>query len=149
MQRLLALLLTLAVAACSADSTTSPTPADNHQTVSVNDRLRLEAEDFPAPGGVLFVLPSVTPASNSIVVSSTQYGSLCRTALTGDAAINGQTIGVRVRFTERLTVCTAEIRALSYTATVSGVPTGTYDVAVIHEYNNSVDTVVRRSVAVP
>jgi predicted ATPase len=144
----------LAVAAsCAGQAATendrlidADTPA-LQDSVQVNGSLRFAIRDFATSGGIFWALPSVTAGTQSIVVESTRYGSLCRYAVTGTSPIQGNRIELRVRFAERLTLCTADIRALSYTATVSGL-SGTYAVAVIHEEGARSDTLALRTVTV-
>ena len=137
----------VAVAACSNGSTT-PDLSRNDSLVTVSGPLRLDVEDFITSGGVLWALPNVSATSGTINVTSTQYGSLCRTAVDGSAQINGRSVALRIKFVERLTSCTAEIRALRYHASITA-PAGAYDVTVIHEYNGKPDTLAVRSVTVP
>jgi hypothetical protein len=122
-------------------------PNGDHTDMRVNGPLRLDLRDFTSPPGIMFALPSVTPGTGNLVVENTRYGSLCRFEVSGRADVKGHTIGVHIGFAERLTVCTAEIRALTYKATLS-VPAGSYDVAVIHENGNEADTLVKRAVTV-
>jgi hypothetical protein len=150
--KLTGLLLLALTASCAASITgddASGTDLNGAQdTLKVNGPLRLALRDFSTPGGILWALPSVTPQAGAIVVENTRYGSLCRNAVTGRADIQARTVALHVTFSERTTICTGEIRALRYTATIATAP-GTYDVAVIHEENNRVDTLARRSVVVP
>jgi hypothetical protein len=144
--RLLTFALIAAASACSRGAT--PPDSANEQLVTATGPLRLEADDYATSAGILFALPQVTTASGTIGVSSTRYGSLCRFALAGDAQVSGRTVVLRVRFNERLTLCTGEIRALRYNATITVSP-GTYDVSVIHQENNEQNTLVVRTVTVP
>jgi len=139
-------------AACSGATTANDRgsnvdPSAVHTDTRTKGALRLDLKDFPEQAGILFALPSVTPGTGAIVVENTRYGSLCRFEVTGKADVKGHTIGVHITFVERLTLCTAEIRALRYTATLATAP-GTYDVAVIHEGGTQADTLVRRTVTV-
>ena len=138
----------LALSAACAGSVTNADLSRNDQLVTVEGPLRMDVEDFATSGGILWALPSVTGSSAGIGVSNTQYGSLCRFALSGAAQVSGRAVTLRVKFNERLTSCTAEIRALRYNATIS-VGSGTYDVTVIHDYNNVPDTLAKRTVSVP
>lgn len=133
------LLLALAAAAsCSAAPTSNDT----------NGPFHLEVKDFQTQGGIFWALPSVTPSAGKIVVENTRYGSLCQFDVSGNAQTDGNKIAVHVTFSERLTACTADIRALRYTATLSE-PAGTYDVSVIHTNGTQTDTLARRTVVVP
>lgn len=144
----------MTVAACSAYSATDVTHATAAQNVirdsiQANGQLLLVVTDSLARPGVMFALPSITAQQRSIVVSNTRYGSLCRLGVSGYADVHGNTIGLHVAFTERLTLCTAEIRSLRYDATVSGLSSGkAYDVAVIHEQNGAADTLRKETVVV-
>lgn len=119
-------------------------------SIQIKGALRLETRDMPASSGTTppFGPPAVTATAGAIEVNRQQYGSLCRHAVTGNADVHGSTIGLHIVFTERLTMCTAELRVLQYKATLSTAP-GTYDVAVIHETNGAADTLARQSVTVP
>ena len=91
--------------------------------------------------------PSVFPSAGAIEVLNTQYGSLCRYAVSGGASVNGGSVDLRVTFNTRLAACTNEIRALSYHATIA-VPAGPYDVTLIHVFDGKPDTIVKRTVTV-
>ena len=139
--RLLAVAAVLSISACS-DTLTAPSV----EITSIGP-LKLVVSDQPSSGGIDFALPFVADSTGAIIVGDTQYGSLCQTAVTGSASVNGTAVVLRVTFAERMTVCTQEIRALSYHATIT-VPAGPHDVTVIHyEYNGKPDTLVQRSVA--
>jgi hypothetical protein len=154
MKTIIGAVLLAAAAACSASTAADvghPTDVQNAagDSVQVNGPLRLVVKDTLARPGVFYALPSITAETGAIVVSNTRYGSLCRLAVSGRADIQGNTIGLHVTFAERLTMCTSEIRALTYDATVSGLSHGTpYDVAVIHEENGQADTVRTATVVV-
>src|SRR5262249_27492685 len=125
--RLAALLMLPLCAACSADRLTNGDPADaTHEIVQVDGPLTLTVRDFTSPGGILWALPSVTPGVGSITVGATQYGSLCRFDVAGRVENNGNDVALHILFFERLTLCTAEIRALSYAATWPEIA-GTYN----------------------
>jgi len=144
----------LGATACSANSATDVTHVVATQNVArdsiqASGPLLLVVTDSLARPGVMFALPSITPQQGSIVVSNTRYGSLCRFAISGYADVRGDAIGLHVAFTERLTSCTAELRAVRYDATISGLSRGkAYDVAVIHEQNGVADTVRKETVVV-
>jgi hypothetical protein len=145
------LCLAVVCVACSGAVTTRDggalDPTAVHNESHVNGSLRLELQDYPTNAGIFFALPSVIAGDGNIVVENTRYGSLCRFAVDGHADQAGNTIGLHISFVERLTLCTQEIRALKYTATLTEPP-GTYDVLVIHEDGTSPDTLVRRTVTV-
>ena len=81
-------------------------------------------------------------------VTSTRSGSLCLFDVAGRADVSASALTLHLTFAERLTVCTAEIRALTYRAAVSGLAKGTYDLRVIHEESGRQDTTVAQSVVV-
>jgi hypothetical protein len=144
----LAAIFTIGVAACSVSSMTG---VDSEFTASdsvvVTGPLRFSLKDFLATPGVLWALPSITPQTGAIVVENTRYGSMCIYAVTASADVSGRRVGLHVRYSQRLTSCTAEIRAIRYQATLS-LPAGSYDVAVIHEENGSTDTLRKETVTV-
>ena len=151
---LLALALSVSVAAaCGRGAATAPGTTDDqrsatHTLVLTNGALRLDLSDFPAQPGVMWALPSVAAAPGAIVVGATQYGSLCIFEVTGEAQVQGSAVEIRLHFSERLTVCTADVRALRYTATLS-VPPGTYDVTVVHDYGDRGGPLRHATVTVP
>jgi predicted ATPase len=151
--RILYLMVLAVSASCAGKALTesdrlidTDTPA-SQDSVQVNGSLRFAIRDFPTGGGIFWALPSVTAGTQSIVVEHTRYGSLCRYAVAGRTQIQGNRIELHVDFAQRLTLCTADIRALRYTATVSGL-SGTYEVAVIHEEGARSDTLALRTVTV-
>jgi hypothetical protein len=138
--------------ACSGAVATHDTPTEIgtspvHSETRVTGALRLDLLDYPTNGGIMFALPSVSGGNGAIAVENTRYGSLCLLAVDGSADATGNTIALHMSFVERLTMCTAEIRALKYTATISEPP-GSYHVLVIHEENARTDTLVRTNVTV-
>jgi hypothetical protein len=145
--RTAALLLGVLAIGCSASSMTADDTGTRHDTVSVSGPLRFAVSDFVTQGGVFWALPSITPAVGAVEVENTRYGSLCRFDVTAAAQTLDNQIALHVRFDERLTQCTAEIRALQYTAVITEPP-GTYDVTVIHHVGTSVDTLRRQTVIV-
>jgi hypothetical protein len=151
MNRAILLCLSLLCGACSGATTSRDggrlDPTAVHNETHVNGSLRLELQDYPTNAGIFFALPSVAAGDGSIVVENTRYGSLCRFAVDGRADQAGNTIGLHISFSERLTLCTQEIRALKYTATLTEQP-GTYNVFVIHDDGSGPDTLVRRTVSV-
>ncbi|HEY4303171.1 MAG TPA: hypothetical protein VGM82_01785 [Gemmatimonadaceae bacterium] len=151
--RLFSLLVLGAAVACAGSNTpTSAAIGDRSttiDTVQVNGALRLEVHDAP-------LTPSTPPydAAATIVgnvgnvgLAKAQLGSLCRYAVSGNSDVRTGKIGVHIQFVERLTSCTAELRVLSYNATLTAAP-GAYDVALIHEFNGVADTIARQAVTV-
>jgi hypothetical protein len=152
MKSLSFLVSAIAIACSSASAPTQPRIGDPNatiDTVQVNGALRLEVEDMPLMRATApFDGPaSITGGTGAVILFKSQYGSLCRYAIAGNADVNGSKIGVHIAFTERLTSCTADVRVLQYNATVTAAP-GTYDVALIQERNAAVDTIARQSVIV-
>jgi hypothetical protein len=150
--RVSSLLVVVVVAACSGSSAPSgPLIGDRSSTidsVQVNGPLRLEARDMPlASATVPFPAASVTGATGVVVASNWQYGSLCQYSIAGNADVRGGKIGVHVVLTPRLALCTADVRVLQYTGTVTAAP-GTYDVALVRELNGAQDTIARQTVTV-
>ena len=141
------LLLIVPALGCSESKVTDVTSDTTHNSISVSGPLRFAVTDFSTQAGVLWALPSITPAVGAVEVENTRYGSLCRFDVTGRAETQGNKIDLFVQFDERLSLCIAEIRALRYTAIISEPP-GTYDVTVIHRDGTSVDTLRRQTVAV-
>jgi hypothetical protein len=94
-----------------------------------------------------FPAASITVSPGAIVVNNSQFGSLCQYAVSGDADVRGGRVGLRVVLTPRLTMCTADLRVLQYTMTLTIAP-GTYDVAFVRELNGAADTLATRSVTV-
>lgn len=142
----------LAVACAGTRSTTGADSADRDlvaDSVQTNGSLRLETRDMPmGPSTPAFdTVPKISGGAGAVSIARSQLGSLCRFAVTGSADTQGNKIGVHIVFTERLAMCTAEVRVLQYEATVTAAP-GTYDVALIHERNGVVDTLARQVVTV-
>lgn len=148
--KVLAGLLIVGLVACSADivDTADHSPNAVRDSVETSGPLRLELRDEPAVGGVLFVSPSVSSASGAVVVRHTRYGSLCQLAVSGTAAIQPTKLDLHVSFEQRTAICSQEIRALSYTATIAAAP-GTYNVTVIYDGGTRPDTAARKQVTVP
>lgn len=146
------ILAVVAVAAC-AGSSTGPVAAVGDRnstidTVEVKGPLRLEAHDMLASVATTpFPAASITVSPGAIVVNNSQFGSLCQYAVSGDADVRGGRVGLRVVLTPRLTMCTADLRVLQYTMTLTIAP-GTYDVAFVRELNGAADTLATRSVTV-
>ena len=144
-------LAALAFSAACAAGTTSPEQSDDqnttHDNVTVDGPLKLEVKDFLSPPGFLFALPNVIGGAGNIVVQNTRYGSLCSQDVSATLDQQTKTVALHVIFTERLTSCTAEIRALQYTATITE-PAGIYNVFVVHHENNRADTLQKQTVIV-
>ena len=87
----------------------------------------------------MFVAPAVTGAVGGFGVASTQYGSLCALAVTGQSETRDSAVALHVTFRDKNAACGDDIRALNYDAFVSEPP-GTYDVTVIHEFGGMVHT---------
>jgi hypothetical protein len=146
--------LVLAVVAIASSSACNGTHPTADVTVLPNERvlvvglLRLAVSDAVSPGGILFARPSASAADSTVTVTSTRYGSLCQYDVSGHADVSASAITLHVAFVERLTVCTAEIRSLTYRAAVSGLAKGAYDLHVIHEESGRQDTTVAQSIVV-
>lgn len=141
-----------ALAGCGGSSLTSTAGIGDARTtidtVQVNGPLRLETRDMNAAAATIpFPAPAVLGATGAITASSAEFGSLCQYEVSGSSDIRGSVVGIHVLLVPRLTVCTQELRVLSYTATLTIAP-GTYDVAFVRELNGGADTLVRRSVTV-
>src|SRR5437762_7590958 len=133
-------LLALSSGACSS-SVQAPNAGDTSQRVVVEEPLRLTISDFATSPGILFVRPNAAVSPSLVTVRSTRYGSLCRYDVSGHASVQSAVINLRIVYTERLTLCTQEIRAISYAAEVKAT-SGTYDLVVLHEENAKADTVL-------
>jgi hypothetical protein len=151
--KLSGLFVTVVAIACSgAGAPTQAAIGDRDatiDTVQVNGPLRLEVHDMAAFQATSpFEGPAtITAGTGAVLLAKSQIGSLCRYAVSGNADVHGTKLGVHIVFVERLTVCTADVRVLQYNATLT-TPPGTYDVALVHELNGSVDTIARQSVTV-
>ena len=147
--KLLRFSLVVLLCGCSASSDTGLTiePPEGSTRTIVNGNLTLQLHDFVAQPGVLWALPGVQVTSNSALVQNTRYGSLCHFDVTGAATVTGARLTLDITYSERLTLCTAEIRALTYGAQISGL-SGTYDLFVVHHENNHADTLVHRTIDV-
>jgi hypothetical protein len=144
----LALLVISAACGRTPAATDALSPSDASSQTITRGALTLTVRDFPTPGGIFWALPFVVTAPSMVTVTNTRYGSLCRLAVDGSSSVVGRTLTLDITFVERLTVCTAEIRALSYSAVIDGL-SGTYELNVVHHENARADTVVRRTVVVP
>jgi len=137
----------LLIAAACSGSNLAPLDTANKQTLK-DGPLQFTVSDFTAPGGVLWVRPTPVVSKGNISVQSTRYGSLCLYDVGAHADVAKGAITMHVTFSERLTVCTAEIRALRYDAELS-VPAGSYALTVIHDQGTARDTVINQAVSVP
>lgn len=119
-----------ALVACSA-TVTSSERMDNVRFTS-EGQLTLTVSDAPAQPGLLFITGTVEGGQGKVTVRSTRYGSVCATDITAHADVASGKITLRVTYSERLALCTADIRAITYRAEVSALAPGAYDVEVIH-----------------
>ena len=117
--------------------------------VTINGPLRLTVTDTLGVGGVLFAKPVATAAPAKLTVTNTRYGSLCRYDVLGQADISASAITLRITFSERLTLCTEEIRTLTYRADISSLSPNEYDLRVIHIESGKQDTLLVQRVTVP
>ena len=100
---------------------------------SVDGALHFTVSDAPATPGVLFVSANASGGAGMVTITSTRYGSTCNTSVSGRADVTNNAITLHVQFAERTNVfCTADIRALTYRADVSGLTPGAYSVRVVH-----------------
>jgi hypothetical protein len=131
--------------ACSAGSLTS---ADGgfEGIVNTSSGLRLLLSDTPSNSTAPKPKPEVTVEQSTIVVTGVRYGSLCLYEVTGSVNATSSTVELRVKYSQRLALCTGEIRELKYRAEISGLSKRTYDVRVIHEENGSSETVTTQTV---
>lgn len=137
MRNVIRLMALVALAGCSAgvmrpDSANDPLGVSNDAISTTDGPLKLTVSDTTFRPGVMFTAGSIAGGQGTVTVMSTRYGSLCSTSITAHADVASGTITLRVKFAERLTVCTAEIRAITYRAEVGSLAAGTYDVNVIH-----------------
>ncbi|MEO7457112.1 MAG: hypothetical protein ABIY52_12690 [Gemmatimonadaceae bacterium] len=123
--------------------------AGPQEQVTVAGPLTFTVTDTLGFGGVLFAKPTVTVQPSGIVVTNTRYGSLCIYDVSGQAVVSSSTVSLRVKYVERLTSCTGEIRFLRYRAEIGGLTAKSYTVYVIHEENNHSDTLVTQPVTLP
>ncbi len=130
--------------ACTASESTGP-----ETQVTTDGALRLTVTDAVSSPGILFALPYIAKEGSTIVVTNSRYGSLCHYDVIGKAEVSGTDVVVRVTYSPRLTLCTGEIRKLSYRAEVSGLAPKTYTVRVVHSENNVSDTLVTQAVTLP
>jgi hypothetical protein len=133
-------------AACSTAPSDATKPDLNERPGET--ALALNVTDALGSPGLISALPSVTGEAGLIRVQHTRYGSLCRYAVTGEAQVEGSRVAVHITFAEKLSICTEELRALTYIGTLPSAA-GSYDVLVIHhEPDTRTDTLVRKTVNV-
>lgn len=141
------LALSLALAGCS--SATSVKATLPSEQVSDVGALHLVVSDAVAQMGVLWALPSVTTTAGAVHVQQTTYGSLCALAVTGTSDVGAGVITLHVTYTPRATLCTQEVRALTYKADISAIPAGSYEARVVITNDAGTNTIVSRAVVVP
>jgi hypothetical protein len=144
-----ALLLPFVLLLGCAGATPTGERSDDNQIVSTDGPLRLTVTDAPSMMGVLYARPTATVAPSAVTVTNTRYGSICLYAVTGHADVGANTITLRITFAQRLTICTADIRSLTYRAEVSGLSQKAYDLLVIHEESGKSDSVLTQHLVVP
>lgn len=115
----------------------------------VNGALSLLLTDAPSVLGLLMPRPVAAASPGAITITASRYGSLCRYDVSGSTTTTGDTVLVRIVYAERLTSCTADVRRLTYVATVSNVRAGAHPVRVVHEDSAARDTVISETVIVP
>lgn len=126
------LLLSLAVTLSGCGAALSGPPVAPDPIVTIDGPLTMTVSDAPATGGVLFVSAVVTGGAGRVTVRSTRYGSLCSTGVAGHADVSPGQITFKAIYSERLTVCTADIRSITYVGQLDGIAAGEYDVHVLH-----------------
>jgi hypothetical protein len=130
-------LLTLAtLAACGATASTPDAPTGilgppSATIATTEGPLKLMVSDAPARLGFMFIAGTIVGGQGLVTVSSTRYGSLCAMSVTAHADVANGKITLQVKFSERLTSCVAEVRAITYVAEVSKLAPGAYDVSVV------------------
>lgn len=141
----------LAIAVILAGACAAPTDATTPDTIAKTVQfgaLRLDLSDSPSRIGILFTRPIAEASTGAVTVTSTRYGSLCRYAVTGSSVVDNRSIVVHVRFAETTALCTADIRALTYRATVGGLAAGTYSMRVLHDESSASEEVLSQSIVV-
>lgn len=137
MRTLLRVVALAAMSACgqrvTAPEAANDPPATSKDAISTTDgQLKFTVSDAPARPGVMFIAGTIAGGQGMATVSSTRYGSLCSTNIAGHADVAAGTITLQVKVSERLALCTAEVRAITYRAEIGALAPGTYDVKVIH-----------------
>jgi hypothetical protein len=137
-------------AACSGSAGVVPADGTASEKVvtTVDGPLRFDVSDFHTVGGIMWTLPQINTSRSTLFVQETRYGSLCQNEITAHADVRPGAIDLHVRYTERFTSCIAEVRALKYDATLTGL-SGAYDLTIIHDENGRSDTLMQRKVTVP
>ena len=137
-------------AACSGSAGVVPADgaASEKAVTTVEGPLRLEVSDFRTVGGIMWTLPQINTSRSTLVIQETRYGSLCQNEVTAHADIRPGAVDLHVRYTERFTSCVADVRALKYDATLTGL-SGSYDLTIIHDENGRSDTLMQRKVTIP
>jgi hypothetical protein len=152
MRTLMCLFAVATLTACSESATTAvplDSTAATQSIVTTDGPLELTVTDAPAQPGFLFITGTVTGGQAMVTVSSTRYGSLCSTAITAHADVASHTITLSVKYSERLTSCVAEVRAITYRADINGLAAGAYDVNVVHtNADGATSTVITQRVNV-
>jgi hypothetical protein len=129
----LATVALLAILGCGTSITSSP----DDRITTVNGPLTLTVSDFSANAGVLWIAPTAEGAKGTVTARAIRYGSFCTFAVSGRAEVAGSRIALHVDYMPRLTLCTAEVRALRYDATIGGLAPGRYDVHILHSEGTS------------
>jgi hypothetical protein len=135
----IAILALLAALGCSSSS--ASTAPEGDRVVIVDGRLTLTVSDFSTNGGVLWIAPTAEGARGAVTARAIRYGSLCASAVTGHAEVAGNRVTLHVDYLPRLTICTAELRALQYDAVISGLAPGRYEVHLLHSEGKGADEV--------
>ncbi len=129
--RWIAGLLLGATLGCSADAALAP--QDQNPLVIVNGALTLTVSDSPAMAGVLWIAPTADGGAGRITARAIRYGSLCATSVSGRVDVAGNVVSLHVAYTARTAaLCTMELRALQYDATVAPLAPGQYEVHIYH-----------------
>jgi hypothetical protein len=131
----LATLGLLAILGCS--KTSLITSSQDDQESFVSGQLTLTVSDFSTNAGMLWIAPTAEGARGAVTARAIRYGSLCGFEVTGRAEVAGNRIALHVDYMPRLTLCTAEIRALRYDATIDGLAPGRYEVHILHSEGKS------------
>jgi hypothetical protein len=128
--------------ACSSATLAGDSGEGTNEIISTDGPLRLTVTDAPTAMGIMFARPVASVTGSGVTVANTRYGSECVYAVTGHADVGANTITLRIAYAERLALCTAEVRALTYRAEVNGLSQKAYDLQVIHEESGRMDTVL-------
>jgi hypothetical protein len=132
----------LALVGCSG--TTSPTSLQDNRFVTVDGQLTMVVSDFPAMMGVLWIAPTAEGAHQAVTAKAIRYGSMCATDVAGRADVVGNRVTLHVTYTARTSLCTKEVRALRYDASIGSLAAGQYEVHILHkEEDSSAESEVR------